>query len=477
MNKKSLIIISLSIFLVSCTENSVNNETNKYQLTINYDTSKGSVSGGINGIYTKGTKFTFEAIANEGFKLDGYYINDSLVSDSTTYVFTLGEDTTIDVNFIEDSEIEEPIKNYYNLTINYDETMGSVIGTPSGKYVENTLISLKFVANEGYVYDGYTINDLETINHLDTYEFNISEDTTINVMFSSIGEEVEHDYSYLYNNTIEPSRGSQSVDIDEYYEPVRGLKGEELKQALHEIIDGHRSFSYNSSKDSWLDTDVLPSNSNNLYLFYQGSLPRSQVYSSSNREHVWAKSHGDFEDINPMHSDYHNLHPTNPDVNQYRSNYNFGEVDTSKSYKDFGEDYSWSESSMSGNLLGSGLNTSGTVFEPKDQFKGDVARTIFYMAVRYEGDNGEMDLEVSGNIDTSRYNSFTSGADGLHGNFIDLYNWATSGIDPIDDYEVHRNNTIDQDYQHNRNPFIDHPEFIIMIYDKNYNGAGALNDF
>ena len=476
MNKKALVIMSLSIFLVSCSENNIT-ETTKYQLTINFDSNKGTVSGGINGLYTKGTSFTFTATPNEGYELNGYYINNALVSDSSTYVFTLGSDTIINVIFDESENTDEPIENYYTLNINYDEEMGEVSGTPSGKYKENTPISLRFTPKEDYIYNGYKVNNSETIIHLDTYEFNITEDTTIDVLFSSSGEEVEHDYSYLYNNTIKPNRGSQSVNIDEYYEPVRGLKGEALKEGLHEIINDHISFSYTSSKKSWLDTDVLPSNSSNLYLFYQGSLPRSEVYSSSNREHVWAKSHGDFEDVYPMHSDYHNLHPSNPDVNQYRSNYNFGEVDTSKSYKDFGEDYGWSEDSMRGNLLGSGLNTSGTVFEPKDQFKGDVARTIFYMAVRYEGDNGEMDLEVNGNIDTSKYYSFTSGADGLHGNFIDLYNWATSGIDPVDDYEVHRNNIIDQDYQHNRNPFVDHPEFIIMIYDKNYNGAGALNDF
>ena len=87
---------------------------------------------------------------------------------------------------------------------------------------------------------------------------------------------------------------------------------------------------------------------------------------------------------------------------------------------------------------------------------------------------GEIDLEVDGTIDQNNFYDFTARADGLHGNFEDLYEWATSGIDPISDYEMHRNNEIDQNYQRNRNPFIDHPEFIIMIYDKNYNGPGAL---
>ena len=117
---------------------------------------------------------------------------------------------------------------------------------------------------------------------------------------------------------------------------------------------------------------------------------------------------------------------------------------------------------------------SGSTFEPRNDFKGDVARTIFYMATRY--DDSSLDLEVESPTNKTRYNDFSSGAKGVHGNFDDLYKWATSGIDPVDDYEVRRNNIIYADYQKNRNPFVDHPEFIIMIYDKNYNGPGAWLD-
>ena len=98
------------------------------------------------------------------------------------------------------------------------------------------------------------------------------------------------------------------------------------------------------------------------------------------------------------------------------------------------------------------------------------------MATRYENSEGYPDLEVESPTNTTKYNDFSSGAKGVHGDFDDLYKWATSGIDPVDNYEVNRNNIIYEDYQHNRNPFIDHPEFIIMIYDKEYNGPGALLD-
>ena len=62
------------------------------------------------------------------------------------------------------------------------------------------------------------------------------------------------------------------------------------------------------------------------------------------------------------------------------------------------------------------------------------------------------------------------------GDFDVLYRWATdASIDPINKFEMVRNNKVDISWQHNRNPFVDHPEFIQMIYDKNYSGPGALN--
>ena len=97
------------------------------------------------------------------------------------------------------------------------------------------------------------------------------------------------------------------------------------------------------------------------------------------------------------------------------------------------------------------------------------------MATRYDGTDGEMDLELSAPTNDNYYD-FSSGANGTHGTFEDLYKWATSEVDPVDDYEVNRNNIIYEKYQKNRNPFIDHPEFIQMIYVKNYDGPGALLD-
>lgn len=255
----------------------------------------------------------------------------------------------------------------------------------------------------------------------------------------------------LYDATLLPNYP------DDYYEPVRGLSGENLKQALHEIINDHTTFNYSDTTPYFKTIDKDPNNSNNIMMFYEGSTNGSENY---NKEHVWAKSHGKFGTSAPAGSDLHNLHPCDSDLNSTRGNLDFAEGGT-----------------LLTGYKGNNRRVNNVSFEPSDDFKGDTARTIFYMAVRYEGDKGnEPDLELD-SPSSSQYRDFSSGGNkGLHGRFDDLYKWATSGQDPVNDYEVSRNNIIYSNYQHNRNPFIDHPEFIQMIYDKNYLGPGALLD-
>ena len=246
---------------------------------------------------------------------------------------------------------------------------------------------------------------------------------------------------------------------EDYYESCRGLKGAELKAALHEIIDDHDPFSYSSTTSYFRDIDRDPYDASQMYFIYTGN---TSIGTGYNKEHIWAKSHGAFDTTAPAGSDLHNLRPCIERLNSMRSNYNF---------KEGGE--------LISEYNGNNRRTSSS-FEPSDFSKGDVARVIFYMAVRYEGlengsAKGEPDLELD-SPSSSRYNDFSAGATGTHGSFDDLYKWATSGDDPVDDHEVYRNNIIFSDYQHNRNPFIDHPEFIEMIYDKEYSGPGALLD-
>jgi endonuclease I len=97
------------------------------------------------------------------------------------------------------------------------------------------------------------------------------------------------------------------------------------------------------------------------------------------------------------------------------------------------------------------------VWQPRDEVKGDVARMIFYMTIRYEGENGEPDLEVIDYIPDDNYTK-----EPIHAKLSALLRWHFK--DPVDDFERNRNDVV-YSYQKNRNPFIDHPEWAQLIWD------------
>jgi len=245
---------------------------------------------------------------------------------------------------------------------------------------------------------------------------------------------------------INPAFTQAPVD---YYTTATGKTRLELKTALHNKIKGHTTFPYSSrSTDVWdilKESDRDPANPDNVILFYTGwSVNAAQEYNNNtgwNREHVWAKSHGPFdENVKGPGTDCHHLRPADISVNAARGNLYFDNAETE--YID-----------PSG-ATGCMYNISRYVWEPRDVEKGDAARMIFYMATRYEGEDGFPDLEVVDNIPTN-----TSGP--LFGDLSTLIEW--NKLDPVDAFEMNRNNVVFS-YQKNRNPFIDHPEYIDLIW-------------
>jgi endonuclease I len=235
-----------------------------------------------------------------------------------------------------------------------------------------------------------------------------------------------------------------------YYDSASGLSGDNLKSTLHNIIKDHKEFSYTStSTDIWdilKESDMDTANSANVILFYSGwSVNAAQEYNDGSgwsREHVWAKSHGDFGTDKGAGTDAHHLRPCDISVNSARGNDDF----------DNGGDFY---------IDGDGATTCKTdadSWEARDEVKGDVARMLFYMAVRYEGDNGEPDLELVDAVNTVVLN--TTGK-GYHGKLSTLLEWHKA--DPVDSFEINRNNVI-YSFQENRNPFIDHPEYVDKVW-------------
>lgn len=168
-----------------------------------------------------------------------------------------------------------------------------------------------------------------------------------------------------------------------------------------------------------------------------------------NREHLFAQ--GFFNQQLPMKSDVHFVVPTDGYVNNRRSNYPFGEVSSP----------TWI--SQNGSKVGSNTSSpsyTGSAFEPIDEFKGDIARMLLYFAVRYEDDvtSGSWDAH-----DAVPENPLNGTNDQVYENwYIELLlNW--HALDPVSPREVSRNEACFT-FQNNRNPFIDHPEWVGAIW-------------
>jgi len=232
-----------------------------------------------------------------------------------------------------------------------------------------------------------------------------------------------------------------SSDTDAYYASALGKSGASLKKALHTIISsGVTTLSYDAVWNALKVTDQDPANSSNVILLYSG-ISRSKSLNGGdsgdwNREHVWAKSHGDFGTSAGPGTDLHHLRPEDVTVNSLRGN----------------KDFDAGGSAVSG---AAGNYSDSDSWEPRNAVKGDVARMIFYMAVRYEGGDSWPDLEVD--------DATSSGTAPRIGRLSALLKW--NAQDPPDTAERNRNQVIYSSYQHNRNPFIDHPEWVDSIFD------------
>ncbi|MCX5056906.1 endonuclease [Streptomyces sp. NBC_00452] len=237
------------------------------------------------------------------------------------------------------------------------------------------------------------------------------------------------------------SAAATTTDYDStYYKNAVGKTGTSLKSSLHTIISANVSkISYSDVWNALKVTDQDPNNSNNVILLYSG-VSRAKSLSGGdtgdwNREHVWAKSHGDFGEVTGPGTDLHHLRPADVTVNSVRGN----------------KDFDNGGSTVSN---GGGSVTDSDSFEPRDADKGDVARMILYMAVRYDGGDGFADLEPNEKVN--------NGTNPFIGKLSVLKEW--SDEDPPSAFEEHRNQVIYDTYQHNRNPFIDHPEWVDAIW-------------
>ena len=237
----------------------------------------------------------------------------------------------------------------------------------------------------------------------------------------------------------------------EYYKNADGKKGAALKTALCGIIYNRTERTYNDlwtdfrTTDARADGSVWDMYSNKRAMTFgtdqAGNYKQEgDVY---NREHSFPNSwFGGKNGTMPMYSDLNHLYPTDGWVNNKRANFPFGETSnpTYKSANDFSK-------------LGpcSYPGYTGTVFEPNDEYKGDFARTYFYMVTCYEekiADWYQKYPESQPTLDGNAYPGLSSWQ------LVMLMKWAKN--DPVSEKEINRNNAV-YGIQKNRNPFIDYP--------------------
>lgn len=244
--------------------------------------------------------------------------------------------------------------------------------------------------------------------------------------------------AFALAGTTEPPPGGTSPWDTTYYAPAIGKTGTALRTSLHDIIDAHTKLSYDQVWTALKDTDQDPNNTANVIELYTGrSISKSNNGGGTgqwNREHVWAQSRGGFTTSAGPGTDLHHLRPEDVTVNSVRGN----------------KDFDLGGSAVSGCT---DCWTDGDSFEPRDAVKGDVARMLLYMAIRYEGGDGFNNLEMSSTVGSSST---------LIGDLEVLVQWNTE--DPVSTFEMRRNDRIHSTWQGNRNPFIDHPEWADAIW-------------
>ena len=218
------------------------------------------------------------------------------------------------------------------------------------------------------------------------------------------------------------------------YESLSVLSASSLKSALNNLLtDTHKkTTSYNDCRDKATITDCEGNDTGHLTTIYTSYSATHSEYNGGNgwnREHVWPQSLGGFK-TSGAGADLHHIRPSESKTNSNRGNLKYGEVSGG--------------SSSVGNLSGLAGGTKGSYYEPLDNVKGDVARIILYVYVRYYD-------EYSGC--SSVTNVFQS---------VDvLLDWCE--MDPVDTWEMGRNEVV-QNIQGNRNVFIDYPELAWTLF-------------
>ncbi|MEO7934679.1 MAG: endonuclease [Dokdonella sp.] len=275
-----------------------------------------------------------------------------------------------------------------------------------------------------------------------------------------------------------------------YYSSVNASSPEQLRCSLHLLIRGHTAYQYSGSGTSvWtiLETaQAAPGNPNKILDVYKNRLyntvsDRAGTGSgvTYNREHTWPNSlgfpgtTGNLGLPSAPYTDTHMLYLSDTQWNADRSNSPYGNCPVAASCGERATELNYGFGGGTGSYPGNSNWVNNNTYETWNHRKGDVARAVMYMAIRYEGGvdptsgQNEPELELTDNraLIIGR-NDYSQTA--YMGLLTDLLAWSAG--DPPDAEEVARNGVI-QTFQGNRNPFIDHPEWVTRALFESSNPA------
>lgn len=269
-----------------------------------------------------------------------------------------------------------------------------------------------------------------------------------------------------------PMMLSAKVMPNGYYNNAVNKTGQALLTALYDIIQSHTKLSYGDvlsfmqTKDLDANNHIIDMYSTAVYGPDDNGSSATDVGEGWNREHSMPNSWFGGSSKHPAYTDLFHLYPTDIRVNGQRSSFPFGECANGTRL-------------TNGNIVAKGkLGTStysgytGTVFEPDDEYKGDFARSYFYLATCY-------------NDEISSWKNYNQASTMLNGNSYPVFtNWALQMLlewhrkDPVSQKEITRNNNI-HDKQGNRNPYIDYPELVEYVWGNmvgtNWTPGGSVN--
>ncbi|MBQ7632199.1 MAG: endonuclease [Paludibacteraceae bacterium] len=236
-----------------------------------------------------------------------------------------------------------------------------------------------------------------------------------------------------------------------YYQTVNNKTGDAILEALKTQIDNHTEIAYGALEDYYEQTDFRGDTVWDMY-----STCRFTIHDTGSQSyvcHTWNKEHSIpqswFNKKTPMKSDLFHVYPTDSRVNNFRGNMPYGETNATTS----GISQDPHNHALGKIGISSFSGYSGKIYEPDDEYKGDFARTYFYMVARYR--NNTLNSSEGANVFTANPTNLTSYAQAL------FLKWHRQ--DPVSQKEIDRNEAV-YGIQHNRNPFIDYPYLVEYIW-------------